>query len=345
MMKLNPVRILAVSLFVAAMLSVFPLEVASAARLNVVTTTTDLRSIAESIGGDQVSVASIATGVQDPHFIEAKPSYMMLAKKADLWIRIGLELEVGYESPIIDGSRNPRIRIGSLGHLDASEQIKPLEIPTKASRELGDIHPYGNPHYWLDPYNGILMSWSIANRLSQIRPAKAQYFWNNYFAFWGAVTENMFGKELVKKFGGDELWTQELNGTLDSFLAKNNAASLLGGWAGRMKPFRGSKIVTYHRSWSYFAHRFELVVADELEPKPGIPPSPGHTLEVINKMKDEGIKVLLVEPFYSRKEPDLVAEKTGAEVVVCANSVGGTKQAKDYISLINHLVESVASAF
>ena len=335
-----------------AFLAFLPRGAATAAKLQVVTTTTDLESIAETIGGNQVEVSSIATGVQDPHFIEAKPSFMMLAKNADLWIRIGLDLEIAWERKIIDGSRNTKIRIGVPGHLDACEWIEPLEVPTgEVDRSLGDIHPYGNPHYWLDPYNGILMAWSIANRLGQLRPAKTQYFWNNYFSFWDQVTEAMFGKELVKQLGGNELWTHELEGDLDSFLAKKNATRKLGGWAGTMKPFRGKKIVTYHRSWPYFVHRFGLVAPYELEPKPGIPPSPGHVLEVINKMKNQRINVLLVEPFYSRKAPDLVAEKTGATVVLCANSVGGTQEgddigpAKDYLSLINYIVDSLVAAF
>jgi ABC-type Zn uptake system ZnuABC Zn-binding protein ZnuA len=313
--------------------------------LTVVTTTTDLKSITESVGGPYVRATSLASGYEDPHFIQAKPSYMMLARKADLWIRIGLELEIGYEELIIDGSRNRRIRIGSRGHLDASEGVLRLEVPTvKVTREMGDIHPQGNPHYWLDPLNARIMAKTIADRLAELAPAHAEAFATNCRAFQAALDQRMFGKDLVAEVGADRLWALELRGQLPRFLAEKQLAQKLGGWAGRMRPLAGRKVVTYHRSWSYFAHRFGLVVAAELEPKPGIPPSPSHLAEVLEQAKAQSIKVVLMEPFYSRRAADFVAGKTGAAVLVVANSAGGQREATDYLALIDLIVARISQA-
>jgi ABC-type Zn uptake system ZnuABC Zn-binding protein ZnuA len=209
---------------------------------------------------------------------------------------------------------------------------------------MGDIHPQGNPHDWLDPLNGRIMAKTIADRLAELAPAHAETFAKNCRAFQAALDERMFGKDLVAEAGGDRLWALELRGQLQPFLAEKQLARKLGGWAGRMRPLAGQKIVTYHRSWSYFAHRFGLVVAAELEPKPGIPPSPSHIAEVVEQAKAQRATLLLMEPFYSRKAADFVAGKTGTAVLVVANSVGGQKEATDYLALMDLIVNSVGGA-
>lgn len=279
-------------------------------QIRVVTTTSDLKSITEFVGGDKVNVASIATGYQDPHFVETKPSYMIKARKADLFVRIGLELELARESLIVEGSRNPKIKVGSLGHLDASEGIEPLEVPTKKiDRSMGDIHPFGNPHYWLDPLNAKIMANSIAKRLGEISPKDEDYFMQNATQFNRKIDEKM--KE----------------------------------WNQKISSYKGNKIVTYHKSWPYFTRRFGLIVVEHLEPKPGIPPSSRHILEVIEKMRSGNIKVILMEPFYSDKPAKFIASKTEAKIVKAANSVGGMKGADDYISLIDNIVDGLVEAF
>jgi zinc/manganese transport system substrate-binding protein len=284
-----------------------PCRCFGADKLNVVTTTTNLASIAESVGGEHVSVTSIGSGDEDPHFIQAKPSYMMKAKKADLWIRVGLELEIGYEGLILQGSRNPRIQINTPGHLDASEGILKLELPTgKVDRSMGDVHPMGNPHYWLDPYNGKIIAKNICQRLKQLDPEH----------------------------------TEDYDRNLAAFLSKLDNA--MAGWVAKLKPFEHSRIVTYHRSWPYFANRFNLDVVAELEPKPGIPPGPGHILEVINTMKSEKARVILMEPFYNRDDAEAVAKKTGAKVVVVPNAVN--EQVKDYIAMLDNIVNRLSNA-
>jgi len=279
-------------------------------KINILTTTSDLKSIAEFIGRDKVNVDSLAKGYQDPHFVEAKPSFMIKAKKADLFIRIGLELEIGYEELIIDGSRNPRIRIGQLGYLDASEGALLLEVPTttKIDRSMGDVHPMGNPHYWLDPLNAKIIAGNIAKRLSQLSPQNTSFFNNNLIEFNKKIDEKM------------------------------------AEWKSKLAPFKDEKIAIYHRSWPYFADRFNLEVACELEPKPGIPPSPGHLKEVIERIKQQNIKMILMEVFYDEKPAQFVAEQTGAKVVIVPNSVGGTKEARDYFSLMDTIVDKLAGA-
>ena len=279
--------------------------------INVLTTTEDLKSITEAIGRDKIKVDSLGRGYQDPHFVDAKPSFMMKAKNADLFIRVGLELEIGYEDLIIDGSRNQKIRIGQPGHLDASEGVYLLEVPTttKVDRSMGDVHPMGNPHYWLDPENVRIVAGNIANRLSELSPNDAGYFQKNLAAFDKKMDEKMVE------------------------------------WKTKMAPFKGKKIAVYHRSWPYFADRFGLVIACELEPKPGIPPSPTHLKEVIDVINRDKIGVILMEVFYDEKPAEFVESRTGAHAVVVPNSVGGTKEAADYFSLIDTIIDKLVAGF
>lgn len=318
---------------------------AYSASIEVVTTTPDLKSITEYIGGDKVSVMSISTGYQDPHFIDAKPSYMIKAKRADLFVKVGLDLEIGWEPLIIEGSRNPKIQKGTQGYLDASEGVMRLQVPTgKIDRSMGDIHPYGNPHYWTDPINGKIIAKNIANRLCAIYPSDASYFQKNLSIFNSRIDEALFGKKLTDKAGGENLSEMLVRGKFYEFIRSNNLHGELGGWMSEMMPFQNAKIVTYHNSWPYFASRFGLQIIDQLEPKPGIPPGPTHIKEVIEQMKTQHVKVLLMEPFYDDKPAKLVAENTSATIVVAPNSVGGSDKAKDYISLIDTILQSIAAA-
>ncbi len=280
-------------------------------KINVLTTTSDLKSIAEFIGGDKVEVDSISKGYQDPHFVEAKPSFMIKAKKADLFIRVGLELEIGYEDLIINGSRNPKIRIGQIGHLDASEGALLLEVPTttKIDRSMGDVHPMGNPHYWLDPLNAKVIASNIAERLSKLQPENEVYFKRNLSDFNHKIDEKLIE------------------------------------WKNKLAPLKGEKIAVYHRSWPYFVNRFSLDITCELEPKPGIPPSPEHLREVIEKIKEADVKIILMEVFYDEKPAQFVAQATGAKVVIVPNSVGGTKETKDYFSLMDTIIDKLAQGF
>jgi len=325
------------------MLSAATLATAQAGTLRVVTTITDLKSLVEAVGGDHVAPTAIARGSQDPHYIEAKPSYILQARRADLWVRAGLDLEIGWEPIILEGSRNRRIQIGTAGHLDASEAIKPLDVVGGLAHPFaGGIHPRGNPHYWVDPWNGRLMAATIAARLAKLAPGDSAYFADRLKAFQERLDEAMFGPDAVAKVGGEKLWDAQRRGQLEALLAEQKLP--LGGWAGKMRPFRGARIVTYHRSWVYFARRFGLEIAAELEPKPGVPPSPAHLRDVMNTIQGGKLRALLVEPFYDRRAPDLVADRTGIKVLVVTLSVGGQEGVDDYLALIATIVDKLSAA-
>lgn len=315
---------------------------ALAGRLKIVTTTSDLAAIATAVAGDRAEVRSICKGNEDPHMIQARPGFILQARDADFWIRNGLELEIGWEPPILDGSRNNRIRVGSAGHLDASASVLVLDIPKgPITRAMGDVHPSGNPHYWLDPLNGRRIAGAIAARLAQLAPDDAAVFRANAVAFQRNLDERMFGAALVADAGGDALWAKAEDGSLSAFLDDPAHREKEGGWVAVMRPWRGCRIVTYHRSWIYFAERFGLAVSAELEPKPGIPPTAAHLADVAEKAKADGVKIILQEPYYSTRAAEQVATKTGARVVVVANSVGGQAEATDYLALMDLIVRRI----
>ncbi len=279
-------------------------------KLQIMTATMDLASLAQEVGGDKVDVESIARGYQDPHFVEAKPSFLLKLRRADLLIVVGLELEIGWLPPLITQSTNPKIQVGAPGYLDASRFAKILEIPTgQVTRAEGDVHPLGNPHYWLDPENGLRIAKGIQNKLSEMRPNDAAYFAQRYAAF----------EERLKQ-------------------AEQN-------WQAQMKPYAGRKIVTYHRSWPNFAEHFGLDVIGYVEPRPGIPPSPQHTVELIAQMKRDGVKIIVVEPYFDLKTPNSVARQTGGQVVVLTPSVGGEKEITDYFKLFDYDIAKLKQAF
>jgi zinc/manganese transport system substrate-binding protein len=271
------------------------------AAVNVVASTEDLADLTREVGGDKVKVEALGKGYQDPHFVEAKPSFILKLNKADLLVVVGRELEIGWLPPLIDQSRNARIRPGAEYYLDASLTARILDIPTgQLTRAMGDVHPLGNPHYWLDPDNGRRIAKAIEGKLAQVSPADASYFAQHYADF-------------------------------DKRLAEAEKR-----WDGMVAPYRGLKVITYHRSWPNFVERFGFEVVGYVEPRPGIPPSPSHTLELIQEMKRLGIKILLVEPYFDLKTPESIGRETGAKVLVMPPSVGGVKEVTDYIKLFDY---------
>jgi zinc/manganese transport system substrate-binding protein len=297
-----------VLLIVAALALAAP--VSAQGKLNVVTATEDLASIAREVGGDRISVESIARGYQDPHFVEAKPSFILKLQRADVLIVVGRELEIGWLPPLIQQSRNSKIQPGADAYLDASLGAQILEIPTgQITRAMGDVHPLGNPHYWLDPENGKRIGKEIADKFSALRPNDRAVFQQR----------------------------------LADFTTRLDTAAK--GWLAKMAPYKGTKIVTYHRSFPNFAERFGLDIIGYVEPRPGIPPTPQHTLDLINEMKRQNVKIVLVEPYFDLKTPNSIGRETGAEVLVMPPSVGGVKETSDYFKLfdydINLLVDAI----
>ncbi len=318
---------------------------AVAAPIRIVTTTTDLASIAKSVAGDLATVESIAGGREDPHDLTARPSFITRASKADLWIRVGLELEVGWESAVLRDSRNRRIQVGSPCHLDCSEGILPLDIPTgHFSRADGDVHPLGNPHYWLDPLNGRIMAKSITTRLGQLYPEHKATFEANLKAFEERLDARMFGKSLVAKVSGAKLWWLSEKGQLEDYLAQNHLAADEGSWLAMLMPHKKAWVATYHRSWTYLLKRFRLELAGEIEPKPGVPPSARHLTSIGRSFKDKGVKAILQEPFYNAKAAQRVAKACGAKVVIRANCTGGADGIDDYITMLDSVLTGLKDA-
>jgi zinc/manganese transport system substrate-binding protein len=281
----------------------------AAAAIKVITSTEDLAALAKEIGGDKVSVEPLARGYQDPHFVEAKPSFVLKLYSADLLIVVGRELESAWLPALITQSRNAKVQPGGAGYLDASANVRIVDLPTgQITRAMGDVHPQGNPHYWLEPGNGRRIAKAIQDRLTQRSPGDAAYFAQRYADF-------------------------------DRRLAEGEQR-----WQAAMAQYKGLKIVTYHRSWTNFTDVFGLNVIGYIEPKPGIPPSPAHTLELMQEMKAQGVKIILVEPYFDVKTPNAIARDTGARVVVMPPSVGGVREVTDYIKLFDYNVTLLVKA-
>jgi zinc/manganese transport system substrate-binding protein len=282
----------------------------AAGKINVVTATQDLAAIGAEIGGDKITIEAIAKGYQDPHFVEPKPSFLLKLQRADLLVVVGLQLEIGWLPPLITQSGNPKIQANNPGYLDMSQYCEILEKPTtQVTRAMGDVHPLGNPHYWLNPENGRRIGKAYVTKFSEMRPGDASYFAARYADFDKRLTE-----------------------------AEKR-------WDAAMAPYKGRKVITYHRSWPNFCERFGLNVVDYVEPKPGIPPTPSHTLEVINTMKRDGIKLVLVEPYFDLRTPNSIAQQTGGTVVVLMPSVGGVKEITTYFQLFDYDIKLLTDAF
>lgn len=299
-------RILAATMMMTAALAG---AAPAAAQLRVVTTTEDLAALAREVGGDHVTVTALARGYQDPHFVEPKPSFILAVNRAELLIAVGRELEIAWLPTLISSARNARVQPGAPGFLDASQNVRILDIPVgQVTRAMGDVHSQGNPHYWLDPNNGRRIAQAIRDRLSQLRPADAAYFGARYAAF-------------------------------DQRLAAAEAR-----WDAAMAPYAGARVVTYHRSWPNLMERWKLNVIGYVEPRPGIPPSPSHTLQLITEMKAQQVKLIIVEPYFDKKTPQAIAAQVGGLVLDLAPSVGAEPRITDYIGLFDHNIAALSAA-
>ena len=284
-------------------------RVRAAAPLKVVTTTEDLASLAKEVGGDRVTVLALAKGYQDPHQVDPKPSFILEVSRADVLIAVGRELEIGWLPALTTSARNAKVQPGGPGYLDASSNVKILEIPTgQITRAMGDVHPAGNPHYWLDPGNGRLIAKAIRDKFTELAPADKAVFDQRYSQFD------------VKLAAAEKKWD------------------------ATMAPYRGAKLVTYHRSWPNFMERWGLNVIGYVEPKPGIPAPPSHIIQLIEEMKKQNVKLIVVEPYFSLKTPQSIATRIDGTVLVLAPSVGGVKEAVDYIKLFDYNVTQIAAA-
>ncbi len=279
------------------------------AKLNVVATTPDLASIAEAVGDKQIDITTLARPTEDPHFVDAKPSFIVKLNRADVLIEGGAELEIGWLPSLLTGARNSKLAADSPGYIRGNEGVQMLEVPTELDRSKGDIHAAGNPHFLVDPENARIVARHIAEAFCKLdAPNCANYQAN-----------------------------------LKTFLEQLDAKMI--EWKKQLAPFRGEQIVAYHNSWAYFAKRFGLKMDLLLEPKPGIPPSPAHLASVISKMKAAKAHVIIVDPYLNRRTAETVARNTDATVVDVAQFPGGVKGTEaGYIALMDYLVNSLAKA-
>jgi len=280
-----------------------------AKKIIVVTTTSDLKSITEFIGSDKVDVSSIATGYQNPHFVDPKPSYIIKLSKADMFVTVGLDLETGWSPQLLSSSRNPKIQRGSIGYVDASVGVTLLQVPSSINRGEGDIHIYGNPHYWMDPVNGKQIAKNICDGLENISPENKAFFEANLNAF---------------------------NTKIDLKLKE---------WTMKMVPYKGRKIIAYHNEWCYFEQRFGLEIVDFLEPKPGIPPTPTQLVKIISEVKSNSIKVIISSPYFTTSSSEVVSKQTGARTIVLGTSVGAFDSIKDYFDLFDYDIDKLIQGF
>jgi len=300
------------NLYKAATLALIALAAtgsAASSQIRVVATTPDLASLAREIGGERVSVVALAKPTEDPHYVDAKPSHIVTLNRADALIEGGAELELGWLPPLLENSRNSKISAGAPGRIVASEGIKMLEIPTSFDRSKGDVHSLGNPHFLIDPVNVKIIARNIANHFAQIDPKNAATYNGNLARF---------------------------NARLDTKFAD---------WKKQLAPYRGAKIVTYHKDFVYLADRFGLNIVGELEPKPGISPSPAHLAQLIGKMRSTNAKVILVQPYQNRRTAETVARQAGATVLDVPQQPGARSNTTTYFDMMDNLVTTLAGGF
>ena len=313
-----------------------------------VTTLPDYAFVVRRIGGDRVEVRAIVEGNQDAHFIRPKPSFVTLVGRADVLVGTGLDLELWLPT-VIDKSGNSRVRSGQAGYVAAAHGMRLLEKPVTLSRIEGGVHVYGNPHVTCSPLNMKVAARNIATGLIQNDPEGKAAYQAGLQKFLDEMDQRLFGPELVKLLGGNTLSKLAENGTLISFLEKHRfrdrpLIDSLGGWMKKMQPLRGTRIVTYHKNWIYFLKLFGLEEAGTVEPKPGIPPTPGHVSNLVSLMKKQGIKLVLAASYFDEQKTRTVAERVGASPVIVPVYVGGAPGADDYYQLVDLWIDRLLDA-
>jgi ABC-type Zn uptake system ZnuABC Zn-binding protein ZnuA len=313
--------------------------------LRVVASTPELGSLVREVGGDQVMVTVLAKPSEDPHFVEAKPSFVKEMNQADLYVCNGLELELGYQSVLLTGARNARILPGNPGYVDASVAITPMDVPlVPVNRSMGDVHPFGNPHYLVDPLLGVKVAGLLRDPLTALRPEERDYFAQRYASFKQRLDDALVGAALARKYDAEKLATLAEYGKLMPFLEKQGEADQLGGWLGQLAPYYGTKAVDDHPIWTYFARRFGIRIIGHMEPKPGVPPTTKHLQELIATMKAEQVPLILAAAYYDPRHAEFVADATGAKVARMANQVGARPGTDTYLDTVNYNVDQVVAA-
>jgi ABC-type Zn uptake system ZnuABC Zn-binding protein ZnuA len=320
---------------------------AGAAQIEVVTTVPVYASIASAVGGERVNARSISRGDEDAHFVKPKPSYALMLKSADLFVTTGLDLEI-WTPTLVDKSGNRSIRDGQPGFVNASQGVELLDVPAVTDRSAGDVHIYGNPHISTSPLNAKIIAANIAAGLRRVDPAGAAAYAANLASFERRIDESLYGAELTALLGPEVLDPLARQGKLVGWLADQELdgvplAGKLGGWLAKGAAFRGDRILAYHKNWIYFTDLFGLEVVGYVEPKPGIPPSARHVHELVQQVQREGIRILLAASYFSGRQIDLIAERTGCATVQVP--LGPAEITRDsYFELVDDWIDRLAAA-
>jgi ABC-type Zn uptake system ZnuABC Zn-binding protein ZnuA len=342
---LNSVRAAAWMAVAALLMNASAVQAQEQGALKVCATVPDLGSLAKEVGGDGISVTVFGKGPEDPHFIEAKPSFIKATSEADVYLQLGLELEVGYSPVLLNNSRNARVLPNGRGFVDCSRVIEPLERAAgPVDRSQGDVHAGGNPHYMLDPLNGLKVAALLRDKFTELRPEKKEYFAGRYNDFRERMAKAMVGEALAKQYEFEKLALLAEHGKLGDFLKSQGQEKLLGGWLGAMLPYYGTKYADEHALWVYFAQRFGLVGIGHMEPVPGITPTTKQLGVLIEKMRAEKVGLILHVPYYDARHARFAAEKTGAKAVTLANQCGAVPGTEDYLAMIDVNVKTVVAA-
>lgn len=302
-----------------------------------------LQSIAQELGGDDVEATSLSKPDQDPHFVSPTPTLMKRLREAELFIELGMQLELWAEE-VANGSGNPRIQKGAPGRLVASLDIPREEVPKVLDRSQGDVHPEGNPHLWLDPLRVKLVAKNIAAGLKGLLPDKAAAIDERLRKFQARIDDALFGAELVKEVGAASLTRRAIDGTLHAWLEEKRLADKVGGWLKKAAPLRGQKVVEFHKTWAYFSRLFGFEIVGSVEPKPGIKPGPKHLQELEETIKGKGVRVIVVENYQDLANPRHLAERTGARVAVLPTQPGGEAGTGDFVKLVDHVLDRMLEA-
>lgn len=315
--------------------------------LRVCATVPELGSLVRAMGGDTVAVTVFAKPTEDPHFVEAKPSFIKAMHQCHLYVQVGLDLEQGWAPLLLENARNARIQPGAAGYVDASVVIDPLQVPkTPVSRALGDVHPSGNPHYLMDPINGLRVANLLKRRMSQLRPESMTYFESRYQQFAEQLAQKLVGAQLAQRYGvsgAEKLATLYQRGKLEAFLESQGQRAQLGGWLGQMLPHHGVEVVDDHDMWPYFAARFGIEVIGHMEPKPGVPPTTKHLKALVQRMRAAEVPAIITSAYYDPRHARFLARQTQAEVVPLAHQVGAQPGTDDYLDMVGYNVRRLAS--
>ncbi len=329
-----------------ALIALLMISCAAGEPIPVCATVPELGDLVRQVGGEAVQVTVFAQPGDDPHRVDSKPSFAVTLARAELLVSIGCELEVGWLPPVIATSRNPRIAPGQRGFLEASSAVSDLlGIPTgPIDRSAGEVHPQGNPHFLLDPLNGLAVAEALRDRLGQLHPESAKVFARNCTAFRKALGIALVGEKLAAELDGAKLALLARHGKLLEFLKTQQREAELGGWLGAMQPFASAAIAADHDLYPYFARAFGLRLVELLEPKPGVPPSARHLVGVAKRMRAAGATVILATPYFDRRSIDSAAEAAGAKVAEMAHQAGSRPGTGTYLTWIDHNVRVVAAA-